>query len=644
MRHSAKRISRCSFVVSKAFGESGGNNPMLLHFLSILVKNNVIPVPSKGDTFTLYEIFSLLVRFLLKNEGEENFVKKYGKMAFKSLNRGRAYVKTKKEASDREASVLLPSLNLGPTFPHVTLHIFFAALYFVLALGEKEIEDLMRSDSNNPVFMANSLFLYFCLQLLTGHQIFPFLNKRKVVLKKLRKYVLTMINVAQLDMTDFSISCPALFNLADDKDEKAQNLLNKVLSICSRIEMLYLRPGHLTDLFLRHTFPNINSVSLSNNYHNVESDRTQNELIFVLINLEKSNVKKVLSYVKKSGRLHSIFFIGKDKSEKMLNISTFSSESVTKLHFSQENILCHILVEEEIPQCVSLTHLTLKSLSLQIPGETLEALPNAVKNGHLLKLSHLSLLSLDTLKLEVLFHVKWSELSCLDVDQAFDLNLLLLSDESKFPKLGHLSVRYFCCDDSVEPQVQKVLSTLRSLRFSRPYQNDALGEKMTNDGSELTLHNPSVSLNDVLDPVKLPTLRKLALQNHRISKDILEKNEFLPKQTTLDLSQCDLSSKLSYLLRRGLCKLESLILCKCNLRQVDFQCLAEASAKGKLENLRYLDVSHNRYHHDSFLGDLFSQECEWQKVTYLNVEFTQDQNNRENTAAFKFLTEKMQSG
>ena len=128
--------------------------------------------------------------------------------------------------------------------------------------------------------------------------------------------------------------------------------------------MLYLSPEDPLDLVLRVTSPNLKSIYLSNDTFNIDSniatEMAQNELKVILINQDRSHVKKLLTYLKSSGRKHSIFFIGKDNSEKMLNILTFFSANVTKLHFSQENIPCQILMEGEIPHCVSLTHFTLK--------------------------------------------------------------------------------------------------------------------------------------------------------------------------------------------------------------------------------------------------------------------------------------------
>ena len=125
---------------------------------------------------------------------KKSLSKKIGKVAFKALKKGRVYIKTKKEVCDYESPLLLPSPMSGPTCPHVTLQVFLAVLYFVLALGEKDIEDLFGSDCKTPVFMTNTLFLYFSLQLMTKHHIFPFLKKSKVYLKKLRRHVLKIIN------------------------------------------------------------------------------------------------------------------------------------------------------------------------------------------------------------------------------------------------------------------------------------------------------------------------------------------------------------------------------------------------------------------------------------------------------------------
>ena len=168
----------------------------------------------------------------------------------------------------------------------------------------------------------------------------------------------------------------------------------------------------------------------------------------------------------------------------------------------------------------------LNSRYLQIPEDTLQTLSNAVKDEKFPILCHLSLSCVYRQKLELLFQVKWSVLSSLDVNDSLETKLLLYPNESKMPKLRHLSAGPLSSDDSVEHSLTKPLSNLRSLKLFSECQNGVF-EKIVKNGtflnlSELTLVSPQVSLANVLDSIQLPSLKKLSIHEHRLSKEILE--------------------------------------------------------------------------------------------------------------------------
>ena len=77
--------------------------------------------------------------------------------------------------------------------------------------------------------------------------------------------------------------------------------------------------------------------------------------------------------------------------------------------------------------------------------------------------------------------------------------------------------------------------------------------------------------------------------------------------------------------------LDTLILSDCGLNSLDLSSLAQASADGKLPELRHLDISHNgqvhNCHNDAGLRNLFSFPCKWKRLISLNIIATRDRPN-----------------
>ena len=420
--------------------ENMNTSPMVTMFLSILIKHNIIE-PHKKRKFSLCEIFSHLNRYVLKRQEKESFARStfmVGKLAFHSLLERKHCVKQENDTEQIKSPFLIRGLDSLFTFPHFTLQIFFAALYFVLRLGSGESVNALIAPNcarqMDPV-MKNSMFLYFCFELLTKQQFSSFLTRKRryVAYNQLGKYYVKRMDSAQLQIADLSVVYPGLHYLVwVFKYSKAKLFHNKILSKCRKTEMLYLRPNDPLDLVLRNVYPNLSSIYLSNGDTSLDSDvldlsqTTSDDLKIVLINQEEMHVHKFVEYANTINKKHSFYFFGRDKSEKTLDICQFLSPNVQKLFLSQDSYYCDVLVGSEIPKCSSLTHLTIKAEYFRFPGETVTAISDAVAEGKLPRISHVYLDAGPNQDLHgVILRASLPSLTHLDMKQELQGNYLL---------------------------------------------------------------------------------------------------------------------------------------------------------------------------------------------------------------------------
>ena len=127
---------------------------------------------------------------------------------------------------------------------------------------------------------------------------------------------------------------------------------------------------------------------------------------------------------------------------------------------------------------------------------------------------------------------------------------------------------------------------------------------------------------EYLDPINSPSLTHLTLQRFICSVQhlyMVTKSKILTHLKKLDISHSSgMSGTLSVLLCHSFPSLDTLILSHCGLNSLDLNSLAKASAKGRLPELRHLDVSQN----DELKGQvryLFEYGCKWEKLLHLNV-------------------------
>ena len=165
---------------------------------------------------------------------------------------------------------------------------------------------------------------------------------------------------------------------------------------------------------------------------------------------------------------------------------------------------------------------------------------------------------------------------------------------------------------------------------------DDLGISMAQNPMDLeTIEDArgQISLYHSTDHLRIypPSVTQLSLHNTiRIMYDLymVTQSSILTQLHKLDISHsCGITEVLSILLCHSLPNLESPILSNCGLNENDLKSLAKANEKGRLPNLKHLDISQNMFRNN--LKKLFGNELDGQfelKWMYL-LSFNVDQNS-----------------
>ena len=549
-------ISDFQMNVPMIFSESKLTNPMLLTFTCILAKHNRLQV-RKGSTFTLCKIYMQLTKFLLKTKSKDGFVDRTlraGKVAFECLQSGKLSSELFESGSELGPFCVRRPIQF-PSFPHITLQIFLGALYVVVTLGFGEcIQTLIGDNCTEPVFVQNSLFLYFCFELCHEPLFSSFLKRkhRTKAHREIGKYFLTRMDAVQFDVADFSAAYPALLDLAHrGNDAKAQSFLAKIISKCNRTRMLYLKSNDPIDLFLK--YPDLNSIYLSNGHNSVDSDViTQNssdDLQIVLINQEEMHIPKFVQYANTRGKKYSFYFIGREKSVKTMDICQFLSSNVRRIFLWQANYECTVEVENEIPKCPHLTHLSLNSHLLHFHSESLKTLSDAIDQEKFPMLSHLAICPDSKQSNMCCIMFTFPCLKHLEIGHGLCENALAVLTQQVLPRLEFLSIQSWLNPSSDQLVLKDTLPSLTTLKQEGRNSGlftEALKAKLVPNISKLKLTDVSTDLTQILNRENLPNLISLAIQKERNLKiEHLSKCDIIPHLQELDLSQCPLSSNRS---------------------------------------------------------------------------------------------------
>ena len=325
-----------------------------------------------------------------------SFLRRIGKLALDILRFGK--VSEDSSIPDDSCGFFVKSKASLVSFVHSSFQVFFAALYFLLMLDDgSTVELLLGTDCQRPVFMANSMFLYFCLSLLRDEHFLPLKNAQNVGVR-LQNYILERIDCVQLELSSVAEVYPAL-NVSLDNDEMVLKFLLQTLSRCQNVKDLILAPnlsvkGILSEF--KSKCQSLSSIRLASDDDEISADVVSmfeaGDLSLIIHNESGQCVDDVLEFVDTIDREFSIYFLGGNRSKPMIDLSTLLRPNVRRIYIrsSQKSDKSYLTVKQDIPLCAKLTHVILPESYCMIGEETVEALSKAVQNVRFPNLEHLT--------------------------------------------------------------------------------------------------------------------------------------------------------------------------------------------------------------------------------------------------------------
>ena len=330
-------------------------------------------------------------------------------------------------------------------------------------------------------------------------------------------------------------------------------------------------------------------------------------------------------------------FAAENDSEQPINVSAFIRPGVCQLHiigFSKGDIqrLCNM--SGDLQGCCALTHLVFNFV--RISRSVVTSLTRAVRDGDVPLLEHLDFTGCTfegNSCLVDLFEPAWPMLEHLNLNQCH----LTEKDQSLPPRLENVAKL---------PKFQSVVLCWVRFELPTPWANlksvwlhgldissyqivlitvntgnlpglNELGLVMVEDASE--------KYTDYIKPIEHQVLTHLILHNViRTMKHLytISKSKCLTNLQKLDISHSSgFRGSLSILLCHSLLSLNSLVLKDCGLSWKDLQSLGEANVKGRIPEIKHLDISQNiLFKNDLF--KLFDLGCKWETLVKLNIEGT----------------------
>ena len=177
------------------------SDPLLIVLLCTVESNRtgLLENESHGNLSSPYGIYVQTCKWRTRSFdtlARLSFLKRIGKLALDILRFGK--VSTDADIPDVSCGFFVKSKASLVSFAHSSFQIFFAALYFLLMLDDgSTVESLLGADCQRPVFMVNSMFLYFCLSPLADEHFLPMKNAQNIGVR-LQTYILERIDCVQL--------------------------------------------------------------------------------------------------------------------------------------------------------------------------------------------------------------------------------------------------------------------------------------------------------------------------------------------------------------------------------------------------------------------------------------------------------------
>ena len=639
-----------------AFLSSKGKNPMITTFKGILVSKEL---KLETKNISLCQVYFQLVR-LLHGSSDDNtfqvFAKEMGKLALESLQFGTF----SPQESDVPDWLITKSTNGIMSFVNRSIETFLAALYFVFAIEETEIQSVLNAASQDqvsgPIFMMHPLFLHFCLALLGEESILGVSNSVKSY-DTMKECVREKIDLAQFDLQDISVSYPALITSASEDDLGLRFLLD-VLKICDGTQDFILVPTLPIGMILNSvnvTSPQLKLILLGEEHKILQRDVLDNistEYLNIIVDNQASEpLDQLLNWLAMVDRPFAMFFVAGNQSAPMVDFTLFANPNLKGLYMnSRGNFECDLVARREIPTFPSLQSMEVVSEKIKLRGKIVDTLVNALDQGCFPKLSRCNIIGNNRAKLSQWPWPSLNKLSLqdthLDKDSKEHLRTKILPNIIWFEVDQNLS--------SVEDLDNK-LTKLSGLRlFSANIDFVGFAGNFKEDKFQNLRELELVQLSDVpkdfldvLTAKTVPQLHKLVLQGTsglNLPENFTQ-NEVVTRLTWLSLKKFAFFEGLSSLFRENdrVPYLERLTLVDCGLSKQDVRCLAQASVEDMLPNLKHLDLSENKQIGGS--RHLFDLNCRWEKLLSLNIECKDQQSyGGEEFSDFLHLTEKSLSG
>ena len=497
--------------------DTRNSSPMLLLFICILVNNDELKLTKKD--VPVGEIYWRLARCIFRKycvrvgkTFEENncseVLKNIGRLAYEMLFSGvntARYVKIKEIVGDDafKYGFLIGNIDyrlfcdetadIYLTFLHTTIQEFFGAFYFITGLDSGEsLQSLIGGAAQAPIFMANYIFLQFCLWFLSDEC--PF-RVEAVSYDGLISNCVQTIDTVQLDMVDI----PGAFEALEisDADKKKEGLLVrfvlKVLTMCQNVKELYLSTDYPVEWIVEsigHLLPSLEVIGPA--YVTIRllimldiaDVKSGNDVAIAGDTQNHNDVNSVLNAFSKTSKRMALYLLTGTVNEKV-DLSKYSLSHVTKLYLASKRIHdCRVIGQQNLPCCRLLTSLSFVELNLD--ERALVSLSDTTRKGNLPVLSDLCFKDCGSSlkgKVSVLFDTKWPTLTRLNLKGCYldeiDLHTLACSlsdiDNGSLPKLTSMTL-----DFGVEPnsQVHEVTDDYDqsqrqkdSVPFSKPFSN-----------------------------------------------------------------------------------------------------------------------------------------------------------------------------
>ena len=376
------------------FCDSGRFNPLLVMLLCFIQDRKTDQLPN-----SLFEIYLTLGTNLYQGNIEQflSNVKDIGKVTFDSLTERTAIKEDICLRSHIDAGILIQSGSCL-MFPHDTIRVFFGALYFILMVDAgQSIASLVGSKCNRPIFLMDSLFLYFCLSLLNDQKWVPLSNREQAYLD-LKVYTQKLIDFVQIDLKDIQTIYPMFdpYCTHETVDDVGFSFLTEVLSMCQNTRALILRPSLPHNRIwtaLQSFVGNLDLVVLAGHDH-VQNDisdhrdrlylgdksQPSDRMLNVLFqNQTVESVKQFLEMLRVSKRPLVVQFNHCYMCKTMIDLAALAKDHVQQLHFhhSVYNVDFQLYVDADVILCPQLTHQAFNDVHVE--NEVLECLARSCK-------------------------------------------------------------------------------------------------------------------------------------------------------------------------------------------------------------------------------------------------------------------------